>query len=79
MNKEEFIDICKRMVKEYFNRYVKAEDKEMITVDDVNNIEYYDSDVEQEVVLVTNACDGNYYSVLYNKEDKKFYSSVTCM
>ena len=40
MKKEEFISMCKRMVVEYYNRYVHMIDNPTITVDNVDLIEF---------------------------------------
>ena len=43
MKKEEFINMCRRMVVEYYNRYVHMVDNPTITINNVNLLEIENS------------------------------------
>ena len=83
MKKEEFISMCKRMVVEYYNRYVRMIDNPTITVNNVNLIELENSeDYIQEVLLIVDIDPWLRYKVIYNpnaknKKDKKELISYT--
>ena len=83
MKKEEFINMCKRMVVEYYNRYVLMIDNPTITVDNVNLIEFENSeDYIQEALLMVDIDPWLQYKVIYNqnaknKKDQKELISYT--
>ena len=83
MKKEEFISMCKRMVIEYYNRYVHMIDNPTITVDNVNLIEFENSeDYIQEALLMVDIDPWLQYKVIYNpnaknKKDQKELISYT--
>ena len=83
MKKEEFINMCKRMVVEYYNRYVHTIDNPTITVDNVNLIEFENSeDYIQEALLMVDIDPLLQYKVIYNpnaknKKDQKELISYT--
>lgn len=73
MKKEEFIDISKRMVVEYFNRYVCKGDIPEITADKVELIDYTTVQDKQRVLLSTGYSDLD-YEVVYDDSTKQWYS-----
>ena len=83
MKKEEFVNMCKRMVVEYYNRYVYMIDNPTITVDNVDLIEFENSeDYIQEALLMVNIDPWLQYKVIYNsnaknKKDQKELISYT--
>lgn len=83
MKKEEFINMCKRMVVEYYNRYVHMVDNPTITIDNVNLLELEDSkDDIQEALLMVDIDPWLQYKVIYdqnakNKKDQKEIISYT--
>lgn len=76
MNKEEFIDLCKRMVVEYYNRYVYHVKE--LTVDDINVVEYFViSGDKQRALLSAGILWGKkYYEVIYDNTTKKLYTKA---
>ena len=83
MKKEEFINMCKRMVVEYYNRYVHMVDNPTITINNVNLLELEDSkDDIQEALLMVDIDPWLQYKVIYdqnakNKKDQKEIISYT--
>lgn len=83
MKKEEFLNMCKRMVVEYYNRYVHMVDNPTITIDNVNLLELEDSkDDIQEALLMVDIDPWLQYKVIYdqnakNKKDRKEIISYT--
>ena len=83
MKKEEFVNMCKRMVVEYYNRYVHMVDNPTITIDNVNLLELEDSkDDIQEALLMVDIDPWLQYKVIYdqnakNKKDQKEIISYT--
>lgn len=71
MKKEEFINMCKRMVVEYYNRYVHMVDNPIITIDNVNLLELEDfKDDIQEALLMVDIDPWLQYKVIYNPNAK---------
>ena len=83
MKKEEFLNMCKRMVVEYYNRYVHMVDNPTITTNNVNLLELEDSkDDIQEALLMVDIDPWLQYKVIYdsnakNKKDQKEIISYT--
>ena len=83
MKKEEFINMCIRMVVEYYNRYVHIKDYPAITINNVNLIEFSNSeDYIQEALLMVDIDPWLQYKVIYNpnaknKKDQKELTSYT--
>lgn len=75
MNKEDFIDISKRMVVEYYNRYVYHVIE--LTIDKVRLVEYSDKSDKKRVLLSAGVwLAKKYYEVIYDETTKKFYSKA---
>ena len=71
MKKEEFINMCRRMVVEYYNRYVHMVDNPTITINNVNllELENYKDDI-QEALLMVDIDPWLQYKVIYNPNAK---------
>lgn len=75
MKKGELIDVSKRMVREYYNRYV--EEKEglgKISLNDVEVIGFHEDSNNYRVLLSTPTTDGLYYEVVYDHEKDELKS-----
>lgn len=70
MKKEEFLDMCKRMVVEYYNRYVHMVDNPTITKDNVNLVEDDSSKDIHEALLMVDIDPWLQYKVIYNPNTK---------
>lgn len=75
MEKGEFITVCKRMVREYFNRYVKKENTRNIVLNDVRVIDFRDRPNDYKVLLTTWTSD-LYFGVTYYKDTNKIRSYI---
>lgn len=76
MNKEEFVNVSKRMVKEYFNRYIIDDEDEEIREQDVQIISLGDTDEYYKITLTTPDLENLYYGVTYDKATKKLHSFI---
>lgn len=76
MKKSEFIDVSKRMVKEYVNRYIIKNDEEKITKFEVVVMNFNDNPDSYEILLTTIDMGELSYIVIYDKVKDKIYSSV---
>lgn len=76
MKKGEFLNISKRMVKEYFDRYVQKGDIQTLKVSDVEVIGFDEDDDNYRAILITPDSDELYYGTTYYKETDKMHSYV---
>ena len=76
MNKEEFVNISKRMVKEYFNRYILDDDDYELKEQDIQVIMLGDTDECYKITLTTPDLENLYYGVTYDKKTKKLHSFI---
>ena len=76
MNKEEFINISKRMVKEYFNRYIIDNTDDEIKDSDVQVVIFDDTSDHYKTTLTTPDLENLYYGVTYDKRTQKLYSFI---
>lgn len=77
MTKGELIDVSKRMVREYYNRYVEEkEGLNKISLDDVEVIGFHDETNNYRILLSTPTTDGIYYEVVYDCETNELRSYV---
>lgn len=75
MKKGEFIRISKRMVKEYFNRYIcELNSVKKISVNDVEVVGFSNESDSYRLILQTPDSDDLYYGVTYNKDTDTLYS-----
>lgn len=76
MKKGEFLNISKRMVKEYFDRYVRKGNVQTIKVSEVEVIGYDEDDNNYRAILITPGSDELYYGTTYYKETGKIHSYI---
>ena len=77
MKKGEFINVSKRMVKEYFNRYIdNPGDIRKITSKDVVVIDFRDEPNVYRVILVTMTSESLFYGVTYYKDTDEIHSYI---
>ena len=76
MNKEEFVNVSKRMVKEYFNRYIAEDEDEEIRERDIQIIMLGDTPEHYKATLTTPDLENLYYGVTYDKKTKKLHSFI---
>ena len=73
MNFNNFQDLCKEKVVEYFNGRVDKTDNLKITKDDVFVVWYCKTLQNAKALLSTNVSDGMYYELTYNGDKKELY------
>lgn len=77
MKKGEFIRVSKRMVKEYYNRYVAVrEEIPKITRTNVVLIDYEECSEYFRAILITTESEGNHYGVTYDRKANELYSYI---
>ena len=76
MKKGELIDVSKRMVREYYNRYVMEEKEglEKISLNDVEVIGFHEDGNDYRVLLSTPTTDGLYYEVVCDRKTNEMKS-----
>jgi len=80
MNEKALLNLCKRMVIEYHNRYIREDEKPIIDIKDVYILEKRNSsDCITEISLKVNSYTDLEYVVVYDSkaEDGKKISSYT--
>lgn len=73
MNFNDFQNICKEKVVEYFNERVEKTDNTKITIDDVFVVWYCKTLQNAKVLLSTVVSDGMYYELTYNGDKNELY------
>nr|DAN47264.1 MAG TPA: hypothetical protein [Caudoviricetes sp.] len=73
MNFNDFQNICKEKVVEYFNERVEKTDNTKITIDDVFVVWYSKTLQNAKALLSTNVSDGMYYELTYNGDKNELY------
>ena len=73
MNFNDFQNICKEKVVEYFNERVEKIDNTKITIDDVFVVWYCKTLQNAKALLSTNVSDGMYYELTYNGDKNELY------
>lgn len=76
MKKGEFIRTSKRMVKEYYNRYIAKDYMRKIMVGDIEVIDFVDDKNNYRIILSTLTWDNRFYGVTYNKHSKELHSYI---
>ena len=71
MGSQEFLNICKAKVAEYYNQ--KTDAAPVMTVDDVFVVWYSKSLQNHKALLSTPVSDGMYYELTYNGNKKELY------
>lgn len=73
MNFNNFQDLCKEKVVEYFNVKADKTDEVKITKDDVFVVWYCKTLQNAKALLSTTVSDGMYYELTYNGDKKELY------
>ena len=73
MNFNNFQDLCKEKVVEYFNAKADKTDEVKITKDDVFVVWYCKTLQNAKALLSTTVSDGMYYELTYNEDKKELY------
>ena len=73
MDFNNFQNLCKDKVVDYFNERVEKTDGVKITKDDVFVVWYCKTLQNAKVLLSTNVSDGMYYELTYNGDKKELY------
>ena len=76
MDKYDFISVSKRMVKEYYNRYVAGTDDEQIRLRGITVIGFSNTDGNYKIILSTPKSDGVIYKVTYNRDKDEIKSYI---
>lgn len=76
MSNNEFAELCKQIVVDYFNSHVDKSDNKVITSDDVYIVWICKILQNNKALVSTNICDGMYYEITYNGKDKEVYVAV---
>lgn len=79
MDKYDFISVSKRMVKEYYNRYVAKTDEEQIRLRNVHVVGLSDINGDYKIILSTPNFDGTIYKVTYDKIKDEIKSHIEKM
>lgn len=73
----EFVNVSKRMVKEYFNRYVVSPNGfQPIKSTDVKTVNFDSDDYIYDIYLVVPNTDYVIYAVRYDRVAKQIYSTI---
>ena len=74
LGSKEFIDICKKIIADYYNEHKdKTDVTGEIGVDDVFEVWYCKSLQNHKALLSTSLFDGMYYELTYNGDKKELY------
>ena len=73
MDFNNFQNLCKEKVVEYFNERVEKTDNIKITIDDVFVVWYCKTLQNAKALLSTNVSDGMYYELTYNGDKNELY------
>ena len=77
MRKDDFIDMCKRMVMEYCNRYVRINGNvSSITINDIFVEEYVNTQYTKQVIMSTTLKNNEKYCIVLNQKTKKIESYI---
>ena len=73
MTSEEFINLCKKVVSDYFNEHCEKTDKADIAPDDVYVVWYCKTLQNHKALVSTNVSDGMYYEITHNGDKNETY------
>jgi hypothetical protein len=76
MGNERFIQLCKEMVRDYFNSHVDVTDGKQITTDDVYVVWLGKTLQNNKATASTTVADGMYYELTYNGDKNELYLDV---
>lgn len=73
MDSKTFIELCKKVVKDYSNLHLDKSDNKKITVNDVFVVWNCKTLQNNKALLSTTLFDGMYYECTYNGDKKEMY------
>lgn len=73
MSNNKFLELCKKIVTDYFNRHVEKTDNTRITEDDVYIVWSCKALQNNKALVSTNVSDGMYYEITYNGDKNETY------
>lgn len=73
MNNSEFIELCKKIVTDYFNDNVDKTDNKKISKDDVYVVWSCKTLQNNKALISTTVSDGMYYEITHNGDKKETY------
>ncbi len=73
MGNDEFLNLCKKLVTDYFNEHVDATDKTRITENDVFIVWCCKTLQNNKALVSTTVPDGMYYEVTHNGSKGEIY------
>lgn len=73
MGSQEFLNICKSKVADYYNEHCEKTDAVDITVNDVYVVWYCKTLQNHKALLSTSVSDGMYYEMTYNGDKNQLY------
>lgn len=76
MPNDKFLDICKSIVVDYFNKNVDKTDSKQITKADVFVVWSCKTLQNNKALVSTTVSDGMYYEITYNGDKKETYVDV---
>lgn len=73
MKNDEFLKLCKKIVKDYANEHLDKSDSVQITEDNVFIVWSCKTLQNNKALVSTTLCDGMYYELTYNGDKKEVY------
>ena len=73
MGNDKFLEICKKIVRDYTNEHLDKTDNKKITIDDVFVVWICKTLQNNKALLSTTLFDGMYYEITYNGDKKEIY------
>lgn len=73
MGNDEFLNLCKEIVVDYFNKNVEKTDRKTITKNDVFIVWSCKTLQNNKALVSTNVSDGMYYEITHNGDKKEIY------
>lgn len=73
MKNDEMLNLCKKVVQDYFNDNVEKTDNMQITIDDVYIVWFSKTLQNFKALVSTTVSDGMYYEVTYNGDKEEIY------
>ena len=73
MHNDEFLELCKRIVVDYFNTHSDKTDNKQITEDDVFVVWSCKTLKNNKALVSTTVSDGMYYEITYNGDKHETY------
>lgn len=73
MNNDEFLKLCKKIVKDYVNEHLDKTDNVQIAEDNIFVVWSCKTLQNNKALVSTTLCDGMYYELTYNGDKKEVY------